>query len=53
MIFDYVFKLRTEDAEETESSHRDRLEVADFNGIEWKLRNVNVSAELKRLFHNL
>nr|CAB3263008.1 uncharacterized protein LOC100186521 [Phallusia mammillata] len=39
----------TEDAIESDNSQRQRIEAADFDGLEWRLRNVKVTPELHRL----
>jgi len=43
----------TEDAEDSEYSRQNRLEKADFEGLEWKLKDVNISPELKQFLLTL
>ncbi|XP_076806915.1 uncharacterized protein LOC143450314 isoform X2 [Clavelina lepadiformis] len=44
----------TEDTEEDdESSHRQRIETADFDGLEWRLKEVKITDELRNLLFSV
>nr|XP_018667319.1 uncharacterized protein LOC100186521 [Ciona intestinalis] len=43
----------TEDNDDEMTSQKQRIEDADFDGLEWKLRGVAITKELRRLLFNL
>uniref|UniRef100_H2ZCD5 Uncharacterized protein n=1 Tax=Ciona savignyi TaxID=51511 RepID=H2ZCD5_CIOSA len=43
----------TEDGEDEMTSQKQKIEDADFDGLEWRLRNVTITDELRRLLFSL
>ena len=49
-----MFSLyRPEDGDDTENAVKHQIEKADFENLEWRLRNVKVSEQLKLLLLSL